>query len=173
MSSSDPQLYTRFTALKNTNPGLQTWISIGGWSMNDPDQPTAATFSTLAGSTDAQSKFFASVLSFLETYGFDGVDLDWSVGFLTLFVTHVPFSLFLNYKGISCCPRTVGQCSRFYKLRHLPSEFPKYLTLKRPQLWPHNYSIYTRSFNLLALADLFTSDPFLILVYATLRRRLN
>jgi len=79
MSSSDPQLYSRFTALKNVNPGLQTWISIGGWSMNDPDQPTAATFSNLAGSTDAQSKFFTSVLSFLETYGFDGVDLDWSV----------------------------------------------------------------------------------------------
>ena len=79
MSPSDPELYTRFTALKNTNPGLQTWISIGGWSMNDPDQPTAATFSTLAGSTSAQSKFFASVLSLLETYGFDGVDLDWSV----------------------------------------------------------------------------------------------
>ncbi|KDR82337.1 hypothetical protein GALMADRAFT_237588 [Galerina marginata CBS 339.88] len=77
MSDGDPALYTRFTALKNTNPGLQTWISIGGWSMNDPDQPTATTFSDLAGSTDAQSKFFASALSFLETYGFDGVDIDW------------------------------------------------------------------------------------------------
>jgi len=79
MSPSDPPLYTRFTGLKNTNPGLQTWISIGGWSMNDPDQPTAATFSNLAGSASAQTKFFASVLSFLETFGFDGVDLDWSV----------------------------------------------------------------------------------------------
>ncbi|KAH9478589.1 Chitotriosidase-1 [Psilocybe cubensis] len=77
MSDADPALYKRFTALKNTNPGLQTWISIGGWSMNDPDQPTATTFSDLAGSSDAQSKFFASVLSFLETYGFDGVDIDW------------------------------------------------------------------------------------------------
>jgi hypothetical protein len=76
--------------------------------MNDPDQPTAATFSTLAGSIDAQSKFFASVLSFLETYGFDGVDLDWSVGFLTHFIMYVVFSLIPNYKGISCCPRTVG-----------------------------------------------------------------
>ena len=77
MSPGDPELYTRFTALKNTNPGLQTWISIGGWSMNDPNQPTATTFSDLAGSADAQSRFFASTLSFLETYGFDGVDLDW------------------------------------------------------------------------------------------------
>ncbi|RDB24966.1 Chitotriosidase-1 [Hypsizygus marmoreus] len=77
MSSDDPALYSRFTALKNTNPGLETWISIGGWSMNDPEQPTATTFSDLAGSSDAQSRFFASTLSFLETYGFDGVDLDW------------------------------------------------------------------------------------------------
>lgn len=45
--------------------------------MNDPDQPTAATFSTLAGSTSAQSKFFSSLVNFMSTYGFDGVDIDW------------------------------------------------------------------------------------------------
>ncbi|TFK33711.1 glycoside hydrolase superfamily [Crucibulum laeve] len=77
MSDRDPALYTHFTALKNTNPGLQTWISIGRWSMNDLDQPTATTFSDLAGSTDAQTKFFASALLFLETYGFDSVNIDW------------------------------------------------------------------------------------------------
>jgi len=97
MHTSDRHLYNRFTALKSTNTGLQTWISIGGWSMKHPDdQSTAGAFSTLARSTDAQCRFFASVLSFLETYGFDGVDLasDWSVGIL---VIHVRFSLFLDY----------------------------------------------------------------------------
>ena len=77
MSQADTELYPQFTALKDTNPGLQTWISIGGWSMNDPDQPTATTFSDLAGSSSAQSAFFSSLLSFLQTYGFDGVDIDW------------------------------------------------------------------------------------------------
>ncbi|KZF20249.1 glycoside hydrolase family 18 protein [Xylona heveae TC161] len=77
MSAGDTELYPRFTALKKYNPGLQTWISIGGWSMNDPDQPTAATFSNLAGSADAQSKFFKSLVNFMSTYGFDGVDIDW------------------------------------------------------------------------------------------------
>lgn len=77
MASTDVDLYTRFTGLKDSTPGLQTWISIGGWSMNDPDQPTHATFSDLAGLTNAQSKFFASLLSFLSTYRFDGVDMDW------------------------------------------------------------------------------------------------
>lgn len=79
MNDSDFQLYTRFTGLKATYPGLQTWISIGGWSMNEPNKPTAATFSKLAGSRVAQTAFFNSLLSFLSTYDFDGVDIDWFV----------------------------------------------------------------------------------------------
>ena len=45
--------------------------------MNDPNQPTAATFSTLVGSASAQSKFFSSLVNFMSAYGFDGVDIDW------------------------------------------------------------------------------------------------
>ena len=44
--------------------------------MNDPDQATRATFSTLARSKDAQNKFFSSLVNFMTTYGFDGVDVD-------------------------------------------------------------------------------------------------
>ncbi|KAF2134779.1 glycoside hydrolase family 18 protein [Dothidotthia symphoricarpi CBS 119687] len=77
MSEADTEMYPRFTGLKEANPGLKTWISIGGWSMNDPEQPTARTFSELAASKDAQSKFFSSLLNFMSTYGFDGVDIDW------------------------------------------------------------------------------------------------
>lgn len=79
MNDGDEELYKRFTGLKNLYPDLQTWISIGGWSMNDADQPTATTFSDLAASESAQKKFFESLLSFMETYNFDGVDLDWYV----------------------------------------------------------------------------------------------
>lgn len=50
---------------------------LGGWSMNDADQPTATTFSDLAALTSAQKAFFKSLLSFMTTYGFDGVDIDW------------------------------------------------------------------------------------------------
>jgi chitinase len=77
MSSGDPELMQRLTALKEINPGLQVWLSIGGWSMNDPDQPTAKTFSQLAGSTSAQSAFFKSLIQIMQNYGFDGVDIDW------------------------------------------------------------------------------------------------
>jgi GH18 family chitinase len=45
--------------------------------MNDPDQPTATTFSDLAASTANQQKFFSSLISFMSQYGFDGVDVDW------------------------------------------------------------------------------------------------
>ncbi|KAH8804438.1 glycoside hydrolase superfamily [Xylogone sp. PMI_703] len=76
-SASDVALYTRLTGLKKLYPFLQVWISIGGWSMNDPDQPTATTFSDLAGSSSAQDAFTSSLISFMSTYGFDGVDIDW------------------------------------------------------------------------------------------------
>ena len=79
MSDSDIPLHTRFTGLKAGDSGLQTWISLGDWSMNDPDQPTAGTFSKLAGSIEAQSAFFTSLLSFFSMYGFDGVDIDWFI----------------------------------------------------------------------------------------------
>lgn len=47
--------------------------------MNDPDQPTAKTFSQLAASPTAQKAFFSSLVNFMSTYGFDGVDIDWCV----------------------------------------------------------------------------------------------
>ena len=77
MAANQVDLYKRTTGLKETNSGMEVWIAIGGWSMNDPDQPTHSTFSDLAGSVANQQKFFAPVISFLQTYGFDGVDIDW------------------------------------------------------------------------------------------------
>ncbi|KAL1970079.1 hypothetical protein VTN77DRAFT_6484 [Rasamsonia byssochlamydoides] len=76
METNQTDLYSRFTALKKLKAGLQTWISIGGWSFTDPG-PTATTFSELAASTSAQSTFFSSLTSFLVNYDFDGVDIDW------------------------------------------------------------------------------------------------
>ncbi|KAL8658049.1 MAG: hypothetical protein Q9226_001309 [Calogaya cf. arnoldii] len=84
MDQDQVGLYKRVTKLKSLNPGMQVWIAVGGWSMNtpltnkqDPDQATHDTFSNLAGSTAAQAKFFSSLISFMQNYGFDGVDIDW------------------------------------------------------------------------------------------------
>ncbi|KAK7959255.1 glycoside hydrolase [Apiospora aurea] len=58
------------------DPGLRVMIAVGGWSFNDPG-PTATVFSDIARSEDAQKKFIKSVMSFIHTYAFDGIDLDW------------------------------------------------------------------------------------------------
>lgn len=78
MKSSQQELYSRVVALKEKKDDLEVWISIGGWDFNDPGS-TRTTFSELAASTSKQSAFFTSLLSFLNTYGFDGIDLDWYV----------------------------------------------------------------------------------------------
>ncbi|KAK5994507.1 Killer toxin subunits alpha/beta-like protein [Cladobotryum mycophilum] len=74
MHESDIPLYGEFTALKRN--GLQTWIAIGGWSFNDPG-PTQTAFSDMASDPKNRVTFINSLLSFMETYGFQGADIDW------------------------------------------------------------------------------------------------
>ncbi|OHW97432.1 glycoside hydrolase family 18 protein [Colletotrichum incanum] len=76
MDEGTASRYKRVSALKEKSPGLKVWIAIGGWAMNDPG-PYRTTFSDLAKSTDAQDKFFESLITFLYNNNFDGVDLDW------------------------------------------------------------------------------------------------
>ncbi|OGM49597.1 hypothetical protein ABOM_001631, partial [Aspergillus bombycis] len=92
MSEEDMALYPKFTALKERKPyvfiwptptliasSLKAWISIGGWAFNDatnaPNTQTA--FSDMAGSAAGRQKFAQSLINFMATWGFDGVDLDW------------------------------------------------------------------------------------------------
>ncbi|GFF38182.1 chitotriosidase-1 [Aspergillus udagawae] len=74
--NADIDLYRRVTYLKTIDPDLKVFIAIGGWAYNDPG-PTATTFSDLAASTEKQKTFFKSLVRFLATYNFDGIDLDW------------------------------------------------------------------------------------------------
>lgn len=74
MESNQTDLYSRFTALKQY--GVETWITIGGWAMNDPGEYSNV-FSDLAASSTAQKAFLDSLVSFLGAHGFDGVDFDW------------------------------------------------------------------------------------------------
>jgi chitinase len=76
MDSTVGSLYKEVTSLKANQPGLQVWLTVGGWSFNDPG-PTASTFSELAASSSAQEAFFASLISTLASNGFDGIDIDW------------------------------------------------------------------------------------------------
>ena len=73
----DIALYTELTDMKKRDPNLKVFIAIGGWAFNEPWAPTYRTFSDLVGSEVNQRAFFASLISFMTTYNFDGVDIDW------------------------------------------------------------------------------------------------
>ncbi|PWN48363.1 hypothetical protein IE53DRAFT_363961 [Violaceomyces palustris] len=72
----DMALWKRVVALKQKNPALEVWLSIGGWSFNDPG-PSFNYFSNLAASESMQSNFISSAVNVMQTYGFDGIDIDW------------------------------------------------------------------------------------------------
>lgn len=69
-------LYQKVTALKSRDLNLRVYISLGGWTFNDPG-PTRTTFSDIANSVPNQAIFIRSLISFMATYNFDGVDIDW------------------------------------------------------------------------------------------------
>jgi chitinase len=70
----DVGLYKHLTLLKQKDHDLKVFIAVSGWTFNDPG-PTATTFSDLAASIPRQRVFIESLLSFMSTYRFDGIDL--------------------------------------------------------------------------------------------------
>ncbi|TEY30754.1 hypothetical protein BOTCAL_0847g00030 [Botryotinia calthae] len=74
MDAKTGALYSRFTALKSK--GVKTWISVGGWSFTDPG-PTRSAFSSMTSTSGNRASFISQLKQFMDTYGFDGVDLDW------------------------------------------------------------------------------------------------
>lgn len=56
--------------LKQRCPLVKTYISIGGWTWSKE-------FSSIAASAAKRVTFVKSCMDFLESYGFDGIDLDW------------------------------------------------------------------------------------------------
>jgi len=76
MAGVSNDITRQVSQLKAVDPNLRVFISIGGWTFNDPG-PTRFTFSQLAASPSAREKFADSLISFLYRYNLDGVDLDW------------------------------------------------------------------------------------------------
>ena len=75
MNSADVPLYGEFTALKRN--GLQTWIAIGGWSFNDPGTETYSAYTDMVSTAENRRAFIQSLIKFMDTYGFQGADIDW------------------------------------------------------------------------------------------------
>jgi GH18 family chitinase len=72
----DKAMYQRLMFLKKLDKKLKIYLAIGGWTFNDPG-PTARVFSDLVTSRARQRSFMNSLQSFMATYNFDGLDLDW------------------------------------------------------------------------------------------------
>jgi GH18 family chitinase len=66
-------IVARVSRLKMTYPGLRVTVAIGGWDFNDP--PTSNYFSNMASSYDNRQAFINSVISYLQKYGLDGIDI--------------------------------------------------------------------------------------------------
>ncbi|KAK4878385.1 hypothetical protein RN001_010891 [Aquatica leii] len=65
------QGYAKFNRLKEKNSRLKTLLSVGGWNEG------SANFSSMASGESTRSIFTRSCLSFVQKYGFDGIDLNW------------------------------------------------------------------------------------------------
>lgn len=68
-------LVARISRLKKSYIGLRVTISIGGWAFNDP--PTQNIFSNMVSTVANRATFIDSLVSYMQKYGLDGVDIDW------------------------------------------------------------------------------------------------
>ena len=66
----DPANFSKLRQLKQQYPSVKTLISVGGWTWSGK-------FSDVALTDQSRTAFADSVVSFITTHGFDGVDLDW------------------------------------------------------------------------------------------------
>lgn len=75
MIDDSGDIIRRISFLKARYSGLRVNIAIGGWAFNDP--PTQNYFSDMASTTQNRQTFISSLISYLQKYGLDGVDIDW------------------------------------------------------------------------------------------------
>ena len=62
--------FQQLQILKSQYPHLKTLLSVGGWTWSDH-------FSDVFADPQKRTNFCQSLLSLVETYGFDGADIDW------------------------------------------------------------------------------------------------
>ncbi|KAE8308047.1 glycoside hydrolase [Aspergillus transmontanensis] len=76
-SDMSEELFTQVAAVKNLKPSLKIYVSVGGWTFSDNDTVTQPLFGDIAADATKRKTFASNTLKFLNTYGFDGIDIDW------------------------------------------------------------------------------------------------
>ena len=62
--------FHQLNLLKQSHPHLKTLISVGGWTLSSK-------FPQVASTAQGRERFAQSCVEFMQTYGFDGIDIDW------------------------------------------------------------------------------------------------
>lgn len=77
-------IYPALLKLKQSSKStLRTFLSIGGWNFNNPNDPqgvgqhTYRLFSQMVSNATNRKQFIDSAIDYAHRYGFDGIDIDW------------------------------------------------------------------------------------------------
>ncbi|KAK7072958.1 Cht9p [Halocaridina rubra] len=65
------EAFERFVGLKTQNPKMKVLVAVGGWTEG------STKYSNMARTASSRRAFITSVVDFIKTHGFDGLDLDW------------------------------------------------------------------------------------------------
>lgn len=78
MDSTTPEdLFQLTVDAKEYNSALSVFVSVGGWTFSDNDTVTQPLFSEIASSEANRQTFADNCVTFMNKYGFDGLDIDW------------------------------------------------------------------------------------------------
>lgn len=77
MEPANDEIFKDLMELKLRAPGLQIWLSLGGWTFSDNGTDTQPVFGDLSSTPAKRQKFINELVKFMRYWGFDGVDIDW------------------------------------------------------------------------------------------------